>query len=74
MKTEIRKRILAVGEPTGRYGKNRIEEKKVRCQGCGEYILSDGSLEGVEYVKTRRGSEWFFHTGCMENVWKRKIC
>ncbi len=74
MQVKIRKRILAAGEPFGRTNKNGIQEKRVRCQGCGEWIRSDRDLEGVEYVKTKRGSEWFFHTACMENVWRRKIC
>lgn len=74
MQMKIRKRILAAGETFGRTNKNGIQEKRVRCQGCGEWIRSDRDLEGVEYVKTKRGSEWFLHTACMENVWRRKIC
>lgn len=46
----------------------------VRCQGCAEKIDPDEDLSDVEYVRTKRGSEWFFHTGCMHGVWKRKIC
>ena len=74
MQMKIRKRILTVGESFGYTNKNGVQEKRVRCQGCGEWIRSDRDLEGVEYVKTKRGSEWFFHTACMENVWRRKIC
>lgn len=74
MEINLRKRILAVGESTGRYRKNKTQEKKVSCQGCGKYIQSDDSLEKVEYVKTRRGTEMFLHTGCLEKVWGRKIC
>lgn len=74
MTVMIRKRILAAGEPFGYTGKNGAQEKRVRCQGCGKWIRSDGALEDVEYVKTKRGSEWFFHTACMENIWRRKIC
>ena len=74
MSVDIRKRILSVGEPIGRKRPGKVEEKKVRCQGCGEEIRSDGDLENIEYVKTRRGSEYFFHTGCVESVWKHKIC
>lgn len=71
-KVNISARIRAVGEGTGRsIGKTPV--RKVRCQGCGEYILSDQDLAGVEYVKTKRGSEWFFHTQCMGNIWKKKI-
>ena len=33
----------------------------------------DGELSGIEYVKTKRNTEWFFHTGCLNSVWKCKI-
>ena len=46
----------------------------VRCQGCGEVLSQEGDLSGIEYVKTKRNCEWFFHTECFENVWRRKIC
>ena len=74
MSKDIRKSIMAVGEPTGRINRRGTEEKKVRCQGCGKFIRSDGDLDNVEYVKTKRGSTRFFHSGCFEKVWKRKIC
>ena len=46
----------------------------VRCQGCGEILSREGDLSGIEYVRTKRNSEWFFHSDCFENVWRRKIC
>ncbi len=46
---------------------------KVKCQGCGEELTADSDLSSVEYVKTKRGSEYFFHSGCLASVWKRKI-
>lgn len=64
-------RIRAVGEPTGK--KKSLPIRVVCCQGCGKKIQSDGDLKDVEYVKTKRGSEWFFHRGCMDKVWKTKI-
>lgn len=69
----IAARIRAAGEPIGRTAKNGAVVCKVKCQGCGEDIVSDGSLTGVEYVRTKRGSEWFFHTECMDKIWGRKI-
>lgn len=45
----------------------------VRCQGCGEIIHETDSLEDVEYVKTKRKSEFFFHFRCAENVWCHRI-
>ncbi len=65
----IAARIRAVGEPTGRTAKKGA----VECQGCGGDIASDEDLIGVEYVRTKRGSEWFFHTSCANKVWRRKI-
>ena len=37
-------------------------QKTVRCQGCGEIPPQERDLSGIEYVKTKRNSEWFFHT------------
>lgn len=65
--------IRKVGEHTGRMD-GRKTVHKVKCQGCGEYIYSDGNLEKVEYVRTKRGTEMFFHRDCMDNVWKHGIC
>ena len=69
----IKARIKAIGDPTGKVDKRKSPICKVRCQGCGEEIRSDQGLSDVEYVKTKRGSEWFFHTGCMNQIWNRKI-
>ena len=43
-------------------------------KGCGKVIhpVTD-DLSRVEYVKTKRGDHWFFHTACAGNVWSRKI-
>lgn len=46
--------------------------KPVLCQGCGEE-LKETELRGVEYVKTKRGTDIFFHTECADKVWKSKI-
>lgn len=70
---KVAARIRAVGEPAGRIAKNGAAVCKVKCQGCGGDIASDEDLTGVEYVKTKRGSEWFFHTECMGKIWGRKI-
>lgn len=74
MTVNIRKKILAAGETYGHTNKRGVQEKRVRCQGCREWIQSDEDLKGVEYVKTKRGSEWFFHTACVDKIWRRKIC
>lgn len=49
-------------------------EFTVRCQGCGKVLdPADKDTRQIEYVKTKRGSEMFFHTECMDKVWSRKI-
>ena len=49
------------------------QKGKVFCQGCGKELRPDDDLSGTECAKTKRGDWWFFHTGCMNGVWKRKI-
>lgn len=66
-------KIRAAGESCGRRD-GRLPVCRVKCRGCGEEIRSDEDLTDVQYVKTKRGSELFFHTGCMGNVWKHGIC
>lgn len=72
----IKQRIRAVNK---RYEKEAAESRtrnvrKVCCQGCGKAIDPDTEdLSRVEYVKTKRGSEWFFHAACRDQVWNRKI-
>lgn len=69
----IAARIRASGEYAGTAGKNGQPVKKVKCQGCGGYIRSDGDLADVDYVRTRRRTELFFHRECAGHVWGRKI-
>lgn len=64
--------IRRAGEPTNRCDLKKISIRRVRCQGCGEYIYSD-HVEGVEWSRTKRRTDVFFHRGCMGKVWKRKI-
>lgn len=66
--------IRKTGEYTGRTDEHKRTVHKVRCQGCGNYIYSDGDLADVEHVRTKRGTDLFFHTDCMDDVWKRRIC
>lgn len=65
-------RIRAAGKPTGNLTKRGTPICKVRCLGCGRDILSNGDLASVEYVRTKRRTELFFHTGCMAKVWGRE--
>lgn len=77
MAIDIAARIRAVGESAGRVDSRKRSVCKVRCQGCGKEIFSDDALLdarlGVEYVKTKRGTELFLHHGCMDKVWKHGV-
>lgn len=66
-------RIRAAGKPTGDVAKYGVPICRVTCEGCRKEIRSDGDLSDVEYVKTKRGTELFFHRSCMCRVWSRKI-
>lgn len=70
---DLAKRIRAIGESASRM-RGKLPVRKVKCQGCGKEICSDDDLTDVEYVKTKRNSDIFFHTGCMDQVWKHEIC
>lgn len=69
---DVAARIRSAGDYTGELGRRDVRICKVKCQGCGKEIRSD-TVVGVEYVKTKRGSEWFFHSACSSDVWNRKI-
>lgn len=43
------------------------------CQGCGKLIRSDGELENVDYAQGKRGDAYFWHSKCMNKVWKSRI-
>ena len=44
------------------------EDRKIKCPVCGKEIKEEG-LDSVEYVKTKRGTEIFVHTGCV-HMWR----
>lgn len=41
----------------------------VICPGCGNKISESEDLSKVEYVRTKRKTDVFFHTACVEKVW-----
>lgn len=69
---DVSKYIRAAGKPTGQTDARRRKICEVLCQGCGEKISSE-EAEGVEYVKTKRGTELFFHTRCARVVWSHGV-
>lgn len=65
---DVKRMIRASGKPIG---KNDIEGRpvyEVICQGCRKKIQSDDDLEKVGYLKTKNGTDIFFHTACMAEV------
>lgn len=41
----------------------------VTCPGCKKEISEDEDLSNVEYVRTRRATDVFFHRECFERIW-----
>lgn len=46
------------------------EHHPVICPGCGKAIRPDDDMSKVEYVRTKRKTDVFFHTECMDKVWR----
>lgn len=67
-------RIRAIGKLTGDVDARNRPVCEVSCQGCGKKLKSTEDLTEVDYVKTKRGSEFFFHTVCRDKVWQHGIC
>lgn len=67
----LKARINAVGDPDLRKSRARAMVCRVDCAGCGEDIWSDQDLSGIQYVKTKRGTELFIHGGCIQKVWRK---
>lgn len=65
---EKARRIRIVGRCIDKTG-----DVAVKCQGCGGIIHETDTLADVEYVKTKRKSEFFFHARCAGNVWHHGI-
>lgn len=61
---DLEKRIRAAGAP-GKSSGSRRPVYEVPCQICGGAVRSD-NLSEVGYIRTRRGTEQFFHTRCLK--------
>lgn len=57
---------------TDRVKRNALMKHRedVHCPGCGKRIREDEDMSKIEYVKTKRKTELFIHTGCFGKVWK----
>lgn len=42
----------------------------VICPGCRKVISEEEGLSKVEYVRTKRATDVFFHTACKDKVWR----
>lgn len=47
----------------------RAHRSPVNCPGCGKEIKESDDMDGVEYVRTKRKTDVFFHTKCIGKVW-----
>lgn len=46
---------------------------EVRCPGCGRPIDGSDDMSKIEYVRTKRATDVFFHTECFGKVWHREL-
>ena len=44
--------------------------RKIFCSGCGKEVREDENLISLQYVKTMRGNEFFFHGRCMKKLFR----
>ena len=42
--------------------------RKIFCSGCGKEVREDENLTSLQYVKTGRGNEFFFHGRCIKGL------
>lgn len=59
--------IRKVGVPVNGSGRSKEAVARVYCSECGGEIRSD-DVAGIRYVRTKRGTDIFFHEECMEKV------
>lgn len=48
----------------------RKQTGEVICPGCQEEIRDSDNLSEVEYIRTKRKTDIFFHTKCFDKIWK----
>lgn len=64
-RAEIVRRLAAQG-----MNSSQIARKTGFSPGCGNVIAEEEDLSKVEYVRTKRATDVFFHTACMGKVWR----
>lgn len=65
MSIDIALKIRKVGAPVKSSGRSDTPVGEVCCAGCGGSIRSDAA-SGIEWIRTRRGTEMFFHRRCLK--------
>lgn len=60
---KMKLRVLLKKEEELHYNRNE-EDRKVKCPVCGKQI-TEKTIDDVEYVKTKRGTEILVHTKCV---------
>ena len=73
MASDVKKMILKYGKCTAYAPNGRTTEAVTRCTGCGEKIKSTDDLTHVHFSLTKRKTCFFWHEGCTEKVWDRRI-
>lgn len=48
----------------------RKQSGDVICPGCGEVISEEEDLSEIEYVRTKRRTDIFFHRHCFGKIWE----
>ena len=61
---DIAARIRKVGLLVKRHGKSKETVAEVYCSECGKAIRSDDDMTTIGWVRTKRGTEMFFHERC----------
>lgn len=51
--------------------KYNYDKKQLICPICGKQIKEDADPDKIEYVKTRRGDEFYYHRKCILREGKR---
>lgn len=45
---------------------------EVLCRGCGQAIRESDDMSRIQYVRTKRATDVFFHTECFRKTWNRR--
>lgn len=46
---------------------------EVLCPGCGQVIKESDDMSRIQYVRTKRATDVFFHAECFRLIWNRRM-